>query len=116
MGNCPGQQLPSNQPTLYLSRPLSRCLDSLPPHHLNPYYNSSLHDRNCGHMPSCIGSMVVTISLVSRSVSRGNGVSPVLGSWWIHLANHIPWVFSNRCHTLRQGRLHLSSDDRSRLR
>jgi len=30
-------------------------------------------------------------------------------------ANHIPQVFSDGCHTLRQGRLHLSSDDRSRL-
>src|SRR5882724_9190373 len=46
MGNCPGQRIPSNQPTLYPSRPLSRCLDSLPPHHLNPYDNSSLHHRN----------------------------------------------------------------------
>src|SRR5882724_2842690 len=44
--NCPGQHIPSNQPTSYLSRPLSRCLDSLPPHHLNLYYNSSLHNRN----------------------------------------------------------------------
>src|SRR5882724_9316877 len=60
-----------------------------------------------GHIPSCIGSMVVTMSLGSRSVLRGNGVSPVLGSWWICLANHIPQVFSNRCHTLRQARLHL---------
>src|SRR5882724_6262598 len=46
MGNCPGQCIPSNQPTSYLSGPLSRCIDSLPPHHLNPYYNSSLHHRN----------------------------------------------------------------------
>jgi len=30
-----------------------------------------------GHMPSCIGSMVVTMSWGSRSVLRGNGVSPV---------------------------------------
>src|SRR5882724_5829369 len=69
-----------------------------------------------GHMPSCIGSMAVTMSWGSRSVSRGNGMSPVLGSQWIHLANHIPCAFSDRCHTLWQGRLHLSSDDRSRLR
>src|SRR5882724_8312635 len=69
-----------------------------------------------GHMPSCIGSMVVTILWGSRSASRGNGVSPVLGSWWIHLVNHIPRVLSNRCHTLRQGRLHLGSDNRIRLR
>src|SRR5882724_6893007 len=53
-----------------------------------------------GHMLSCIGSMVVTTLLGSRSVSRGNGVSLVLGSWWIRLANHIPHVFSNGCHTL----------------
>ena len=64
-------------------------------------------------MPSCIGLMVVTMSWGGRSVLRGNGVSPVLGSWWICLANHILWVFSDGCHTLRQGRLHLSLDDRS---
>src|SRR5882724_8494870 len=99
MGNCPGQHIPSNQPTSYLSRPLSRCLDSLSPHHLNPYYNSSIHLGTSGHVPSCIGSMVVTMSWDGRSVSKqaiinyynpllnnksgGNEVSLVLGSWWI---------------------------------
>src|SRR5882724_8554932 len=68
-----------------------------------------------GHMPSCIGSMVMTRSWDSRSVSRGNGVSLVLGSQWICLANHIPQVFSDGCHTLRKGRLHLGLDNRSRL-
>ena len=68
-----------------------------------------------GHMPSWIGSMVLTMLWGSRSVSRGNGVSLVFGSQWIHLANHILQVFSSLCHTLWQGRLHLSMDDRSWL-
>jgi len=46
MGNRPGQCIPSNQPTSYLSGPLTRYLDSLHPYHINPYYNSSLHCRN----------------------------------------------------------------------
>src|SRR5882724_2673808 len=70
-----------------------------------------------GHMPSGVGSMVVTMSWGSAGVCRGgNGVSPVLASRWIRLANHMPRVFSDGCHTLGQGRLHLGSDDGSRLR
>jgi len=37
----------------------------------------------------------VTMSWGGRSVSRGEWGESSLGSWWIHLANHIPWVFSN---------------------
>ena len=48
----------------------------------------------------------------SRSVSRGNRVSLVIGLQWIHLANHVLWVFYDRCPILGQGRLYLSSDDR----
>src|SRR5882724_1708120 len=115
MGNCPGQCIPSNQSTLYPSRPLSRCLESLPPHHLKPDYDSSLHHRNqwaYAFLHRLDGGGHV---MGWQECVKGNGVSPVLGSWWICLANHIPWVFSDGCHTLMQGRLHLGSDDRSRL-
>src|SRR5882724_6140016 len=115
-GNHTGQHIPSNQPTSYLSRPLSRYLDSLPPHHLNPYYNSSLHHRNWlayAFLHRLDGGDHVVWQ--QECVEGGNGVSPVLGSQWIRLANNIPWVFSDGCHTLGQGRLHLGSDDRSRL-
>src|SRR5882724_9195186 len=44
-----------------------------------------------GDMPSCIGLMVVTTLLGGRRVSRGEWGDLVLGSQWIHLANHIPW-------------------------
>src|SRR5882724_4078547 len=46
LGSCPGQCIPSNQPTSYMSGPLSKCLDSLPSYHLNSHYNSFLHHRN----------------------------------------------------------------------
>jgi len=49
-------------------------------------------------------------------VEGGMGVSLVLGSQWICLANHVPQVFSDGCHTLWKGRLHLGSDNRSWLR
>src|SRR5882724_11603712 len=101
MGNHPGQHIPSNQPTLYLSRPLSRYLDSLPPCHLNPYYNSSLHCRNqwaYAFLHRLDGGDHVVGQ--QECAEGGNGVSPVLGSQWIRLAKHIPQVFSNGFHTL----------------
>src|SRR5882724_3674811 len=111
MGSCPCQCIPSNQPTSYTSRPLSRCLDSLPPYHLNPYYNSSLHCRNWwayAFLHRLNGSDHVG---VGRSVLRGEWGESSLRV--ICPANHVLWVFSNECHTLKQGRLHLGLDNRS---
>jgi len=58
------------QPTSSTSRSLSGCLDSLSPYHLNSHHNSLSIIGTGGCMPSCIGSMVVTMSWGSRNVSR----------------------------------------------
>jgi len=107
-GSHPGQCIPSNQPT-------SICLDlSLGASILYLPITSTLTTTplsivgTSGHMPSCVGSMVVTCHELEGVSQRGSRVSPVIWLQWICLANHVLWVFSGRCHTLRKGRLHLA--------
>src|SRR5882724_8596701 len=70
MGNHPGQHIPSNQPCIHPDLSLGALT-------LYLLITSTLTTTPLsiigtgGHMPSCIGSMVLTISWGSMSVSRG---------------------------------------------
>ena len=64
-------------------------------------------------MPSCIGSILVTMLWGGRSVSRGEqGESSCKATLDLSCYNHVLGVFSSRCHALREGRLHISTDNR----